>query len=390
MKRYLNYHAGPTGYGWSPQETIHQVVGNYVHDLLSVICKAFWAGEESTGVATKQNLRNYLGVKRDTFFQKYFHPLFYGNMDRAEEQWCLIEGLTWAWFYHALPFLREHWDLVASENELTYLVGDVLQMSRPDLLLRSKSSGKVSNHDFKTSNAKLNPNYINSWASALQMAIGCHGASLALNEPVDTFYIHALQKGGVGEFKSKGGTGVGWEQQYSPLCYANFHDPMPPVSSETTMDFGGYWYKKTPVWKAHIFGKEEGMSNVEYVAKNLPQDVLHDQIFALLGPYPVQKTQLEDYKRAMPVHEGWWVDTLWLLADVENIYGWESQEFQEVLSSLIPRSYDCHSYNAACQFRELCFKEGTWQTPQVKYKVRVPHHEAELLEFQARTQKSKG
>lgn len=374
------FHAGPTGYGWNPHApSISQVQGSLIHGLLYTATQACW----TTKTEQDQWLRDTFTAKREAFVKgallDYKWPALL-----ALEQHTLAEGLAWAWRHHVLPILKQEWELVCAEREFTVKIGAKLQMSRPDMILRNKATGALSNHDFKTTSSKINDYKLKGWFTALQMAIGCDAVAKELGEPVSTYYIHSLSRGGRGVFKQKGNpVGNGWEQQYSHLCYANFADPLPPVTDATTVTFDGYWMNKTPVWDAYIVGKPEGWSNVEWVAKNLPNKILSD-IFALLGPYPHSEAVLNGYLQAMPVHEDWWIKTLWELFETESVLGWEHPEFQELLSRLIPRSYNCNAYNAECPMKAICLHETGWQSPEKLYKIRVPHHAAEYDEYQER------
>lgn len=363
MKRYLEYHAGPEKRGWSRTKkdvSLNLALGIAVHEGLANILSA--KGEVDKDIVARMAAANLREV------------LLAGDVPEPiiQEQTFLARCLILGWATHVLPKFLEQFELVSveKEEELILLctcdkygrpseehdtVGckGILFMSRPDFIARSKITGALSNHDFKTT-SKLGEGWVDSWEDSLQMAIGSLAVEQRMGEEVREFYIHGLVKGGRGDF------GHGLEQQYSIFCYANWTD-------RARDEFSGFWKDKSPVWKKYT---------AQQWIDRLPEEQLTKH-FIMAGPYTRQDLMLQQFVRAMPQHEAWWGKTLGKLRKLEAKHGWSSDEFQKQLDIEIPRSYNCHKqYGSRCPVYEICMRHKGWEDPSTMgiYSVRVPHH----------------
>lgn len=427
FKRYANYHA--FGYGFTKQAQSMPLAGGiYVHECLALIlihCQLTLSLGQVVDSRTEQFKGVVRGIinKQIASYKALVAARGYLDVEGQDEvqflineQSALIEGLVWGWVRSQLDTILRDFEIISVENEEELVVGcscdkagfpadehreecrGIVQMSRPDIILRRKADGKLGNHDFKTA-AYVNDSYINEFRSSVQMAVGSLGAEARLGEPVDHYYIHALHKGiRKSEYDSDVRDYRGPRRQHSVFCYLYVREGNPPLQER---DFQPQWkwtddqgkghtlgraYQKTPIWLVDFrdSGKPEHVSNVEWWVYAMPEGILHEQ-FLLIGPYERQEVQIPEYLQEM-WHEEWrWVERLTILAKVQEEYGWESTIFQGELRAQIARSWQCHKYKTPCPYIPICFKHPGWENPfQLGYVPRRPHHAGEIVEMESR------
>jgi len=423
MKRYLQFHAGPYGYGFQKRCTqIPLATGTYVHGALAEILKAVQASGKAP---TKTALRLILSIQLARYKREIEAAAFSGVPPEGlqavvDEQFSLVKGLVWAWVRVVLPTVIEEFEVIAVEEEYVLVMGctcglgtaesdskrhgefctGVRQMLRPDFVLRSRAEGTLSVHDFKTT-AYLNDQWIEEYRQSVQMAVGTVGVEQRLREPVETYYIHPLIKGQrKNDYDAETKEYSGPKRQNSVLCYLYYRMANPPLYGE---DFQPKWkftgedgkghtlgraYQKVPVWEAVFPGKPTDQDNIEFWVNTLLPEYVLQEMFALIGPYQRNRAMIRQYMDSMPAEEGRWNTLLWELYDEEVKHGWGSDEFQTALNVAIPRSYDCYQYGNRCQFYDICIerKDQTWKDPIAsgRYLPRRPHHQLELEEMLAR------
>jgi len=280
-----------------------------------------------------------------------------------------------------LPILLKEFDIVDVEREELlniehegYLIG---QMGRPDFIARRKSDGVLTLHDFKTTSS-VDEGYVASFRNSVQMAIGTAAVEARRGEPVPQYYVWALVKGGRNKFK-KQGQQDGFKKQFSDFCYVNYSPGNPPIT-EPSVRTTGYWADKTPVWEL------PHPSPSEWLIDTLPESNLWSH-FVQIGPYDRQTHMIRQYLLAMKNHEVGWIKNLWKAYQVEQLQGWDNEVYQDLLTVLFPRSYDCQGYGSPCPFVKICFREDdNWKDPlgSGKYIRREPHHEPEVVQFRER------
>jgi hypothetical protein len=383
MKRYLSFHAGPFGYGYvKKSQAIPLVTGTQVHAALESVLKLVLAGTKPDDPASFRPVINKAIMDYVALVEEHGLDTDQGSVEQAiilQEQITLVEGLIWGWIRVMLPIILEEFEVEAIEQEeLLVATPRIIQMSRPDILLRRKADGKMGVHDYKTT-ANVTDNMIREYQQSVQMMVGTLGAQARLREPVDHYYIHTLQKGGRGEFKK----GSKFHQQYSHLCYAKIFPAQPPLEPNTTWNLRGYWIEKTPIWEVLFAQKPMEMSNSEFWVSQLPKETLYE-MFTLIGPYAVIPHMVEQYMRSMPAEEERWIERLDKL--YQSPHEWESQEFQALLDQTIPRSYNCYAWHSKCQHWDTCFRQPGWEDPvgSGRFAHRRPHHEAELEQMKVR------
>jgi hypothetical protein len=299
-----------------------------------------------------------------------------------QEQCNLIEGLVWGWYLHVLQAITSEFEIVSVEQEELYEILDgpykIIQMSRPDFVLRSRVTKKLVLGDFK-STAQLNDEWVREWASSIQMAVGTLGVEARLKEPVEQFYIHALVKGGrKSDYNTATKAYDGPRRQQSLFCYGYTQEGNMPFleaswrPSFKYVDNAGKNRTLGPGWNkvpTHLYP-----GGVEAWVKSLPKDLLMKQ-FAIIGPYQRQDHQIKQYLRSMVAEE---VRNQSKLDCLPEGLPWTSEEFQGQLDKAFPRSYNCFEYGSRCQFYELCFRHPGWDKPlENGYIQREANHQLE-------------
>lgn len=419
MKRYLQFHAGPYGYGYQRKTThIPLATGTYVHGALAAILNEV---KDSGKVPSLTAIRLILSIQLAQYKREIDTATFAGvsaqDLDGViQEQFTLVKGLVWAWVRVVLPTLVKEYEVVSVETEEVIDLGcdcgkgapedpheelclGVTQMSKPDFVLRHRVDKTLSNHDFKTTSL-LTDQWIQEFKDSVQMAVGTLGVEARLKEPVETYFIHPLIKGQrKNDYDPDTKEYSGPKRQNSFLCYLYYRPGNPPLYGDDYQpkwkftDEGGKGhtlgrnYQKTPVWEARFADKPKEQDNAEFWVSILPEYVLQEA-FALIGPYQRNVNLIEQYQDAMPAEEQRWVNVLWDLYGMEDMFGWTSPLFQRKLNKLVPRSYNCFSYGSRCSFYDICIerKDTTWKDPLAsgKYLPRRPHHQLELDQMIAR------
>lgn len=288
-----------------------------------------------------------------------------------KEQLWLAESLYWGFVRTQLPYLLEHYEVVAVEQEIELeLEPDMLLMTRPDLVVRRRSDGRLVLVDFKTTKSVTDA-FIKEFSTSPQMAGYTLAAEKFFGEPIEEYMIWALIKGGRDKFSKKGGLETAESRQYSPLCYAKFQEPNPPLSPETAWDLRGYWYDKSPAWEVVFSQQEPSESPSECWIRLLDKSLVLEQ-FAIIGPYPRQEYTGQSFLENLKGEEHRWKNKLGMITSLDP-----AEHMQQVVQH-IGQSYQCWTYGSRCTYYELCF--GPLQNPMDtgRFKRRIPHHEREL------------
>lgn len=383
-KRFLMYHAFGTGI-IKAARSVPLESGIATHAILATVLEKAKVDPHGAQERTFLNeaIREGLGA-----FKTLVEKAGWLDIEDSEEgkwvlqeQLTLVEGLVRGWVKVHLPILLQEFSIVDVEREELLPVDfggyEIGQMGRPDFIARRKADGVLTLHDFKTTSS-VDDNYIGSFRNSVQMAIGTAAVEARRGEPVPQYYVWALVKGGRNRFK-KNGQEDGFKKQFSDFCYVK-HVPGNPPISEPKVITTGYWADKTPVWTLPF------PSPSEWLIDNLPQSNLWSH-FVQIGPYDRQTHMIKQYLLAMKHHEVGWIKNLWKAYQLEEQMGWDNEVYQDLLTTLFPRSYDCSSYGSPCPFFNMCFRQDdNWRDPlgSGKYVRREPHHEPEMVQFKER------
>jgi len=387
--RYLRYHSGQYGYGVTKKVTsVPLATGTHVHAAIADLLTR----TRDDGHVTRGDAREIITRQVDLYHKQIeTYPIENGNSKEeiewiGNEQTCLIEGLSWAWYRIMLPIIEREFTILDVEREEYLDVSENIRfMLRPDCVLADKTTGAVANHDFKTA-ASINDALIEEWRRSIQMNIGCEAIERRIGQPVDTFYMHGLIKGTRGFFNKNKQPIHPWKQTYSSLCYAKIIPPAPPASRTTRWSTSGFWADKLPLWRADFAQRPKEASVSEFWVMDCLPEAQCNEFFNLIGPYHRNRALVAHFAIEARHEEGRWVDRLWELYEIEKEHGWESAEFQEALSLRIPRSYNCVHYGHRCEFEPVCFFQGIWKTPVESgvFEYRRSHHEPENAQMAVR------
>ena len=417
MARYYEYHSGPYGYGIRKKEiSLPLGTGTYTDQALSgVLLNAQLAQQAGTELGDLHNdlfrkvieravIDYQAEVERKGFLQQQ-------NITNVQhtmlEQSALIEGLAWSWILGQLPGLLKDYEILDVQREETFVIPGtctcitiqnstsnwtfpqhhriethqpacqgIVIMSKPDFVCRHKATGAISQHDFKTHGYVVDDRFVESHRDSVQMAVQSMGIEARLGTPVNTYWIHALVKGGRGVFSKKGEDVTGKpKSQYSDLCYAKIMPPNPPINDKTIVDYKGFWYSKQPVWELMLDDKPVGYTHMEYWVSLMPKETLYAQT-VMCGPYERPAYMIQDALDHIKGEEKRWINTLWDIHNGGNV------------NELVSRSYDCKKYGEEyrCDYYDICFKGTGWQDPlgSGKYVHRLSHHVPEIDQMKAR------
>lgn len=391
MARYLEYHAGPHGYGFRKKGTPFFIgTGSLAHSALEAILKrAKETGEAPPAEFVERLLEGLVSSYKATVAKEGYLGLPDSDVQRAiQEQVHLFQALIWGWWKVVLPGLLRDFELVAIEQEFELEHKGVVIMTRPDLVLRSRETGKLRIRDFKTAGS-ISDQYIKEYQESVQMAVSCLAAESVLGEPVSLYELDVLLKGDRRrDYNPEEGDYTGPRRQNSPLCYAYRRPGSPPLQEE---DWQPKWRYKGVDGKNHVLGRAyrkepiwETFSAKAWVEKLGPAVA---ESYLLIGPYHRQDVLLRHFMEEISASELAVVDKLWSLYDLEEQHGWASEEFQVALSRAFPRSYNCHDdFGHTCQFYDICFRRDGWQDPLGTglFVPRRPHHEPERQQMEER------
>lgn len=341
FSRLLQYHAGGTG--WTPRvEATELAVGSAIHSLLETILKE----AKSTNQVPS---RNWFSLMART-----------GIMSLAALQSVEIVGIAVGWARANLGWLLDNYEILEVEGELSIDIGDdITWMARPDAVLRSKATGLPCVLEFKTTRANVE-RMAQLYSNSLQSIMNAYAVSSKYGQPCGEVQIHMLQ--------------LGNEQWPTPITHAYYRPGQPPFVTED-------WQPKSRRPDGTYVGKL-----YRKVAVHEHRPIL-DWIFsmpaaALTALVPLTKLELDPKTQGLKTlqaissiraNESWWRDTL---AKVD----WQSSTFAD-LAKLVPRSFNCHSYNRLCEYTPTCFDPDnhtlTFETPTTGLVIRTPHHTQE-------------
>lgn len=338
------------------------------------------------------------------------------------EQSALIEGLAWVFVLYVLPQIVEEYEIVSVEQEEGFVLPEtcscgltdaivsweahqardchgVYVMTRPDLLLRRRSTGQLEYHEFKTA-AQVTKDSKEQWEHRPQFLLGCRAIEKRLGEPVVGAAVHHFIKGSrKADYSQESGGYTGPKRQQSFLCYLYHREGVPPFVHE---DWAPRWtwidedgksrrlgkgWQKEPVWTQTFPQLPAGMSPVEYWVRFLsPNDLA--SCYELTGPIGRQAFMETDVLQAM----GSWAGRI--RNDVDYLHNPPAAvtpaDYRQDLNGCFPQSWDCHPYGSGvCEFLPICtganpVTPGGDPVEQIpdRYVYRAPHHQQELLSAQ--------
>jgi hypothetical protein len=436
--RFLEYHSGPYHLGIVRRAVaLPLATGTYTHLGCTAIAEWLMEYRQRTGIqpdrAPDDLIRWAASMATDRYREVidkggFLHladedPNAAAEMRRTiEEQSALVEGLVWVWASYRLPQILAEYLVVAVEEEQEYVVGctcglgdsiggfrehadrtcsGVGLQSRPDLLLERRIDHAWAYMELKTAGTAWR-NWSNQFETSIQLLIGILGAEKRHGVEITHCRIDGLVKG-------RRSRDYPYEDsqpktQQSPLCYAYWEAPNPPLTIGDWLPASSYIdregirhsvprgrdsrYKRIGLWEApeEAFpNKPPEMSRSEYIVKYWAENYPHhiERCIAAIGPIPKKRDQLDKGLRALVANEQLWMERLWRLHEwrlANGNKGWGDPDYHRFLETVVPRSWHCWPYDGQpCPYLPLCFEEGEgWRDPTAgAFIERTPHHTAE-------------
>lgn len=443
FKRWLEYHAGPYGYGFQRRAlSLPLVTGTYVDKPISAICQWLIDYTDAHGTQPTAAPDEVIRWAAALAIQKYRATVEKRGLlalaaDDAQglanlhhiinEQCTLIEGLVWTFSLVRLPQILATYRLRAVQPECVFVegctcgLGDLIgtptvhegrgcqgiaMQSRPDLLGSRWSDDAWGYLELKTaSTAKRAWN--ESWERKQQFLLGILGAELRYGVEITHALVEGLVKG-----QRKRDYGVtdptAVKKQQNALCYGYLRPANPGLTLADWLPSYQYYdneglqhraprdYKKTALWEAGADAfpsKPVDMTRSEWWTKylfvNYPATLAKS--LNTIGPIPKQVAMLDKALRSSVTEEHLWQERTWKIYDwtVANPgKGWGSPEYHAFVESVVPRSWNCDPFGPdhPCAMQPLCFEHEGWAAPIESrlYVYRNPHHALEAAQMAAR------
>jgi hypothetical protein len=412
-QRYLSYHAGPTGYGFTAKrESLPLATGISVHHGLEAFAKIL---QQHDRLPDLDETRGSILAVVVEYLARVDARGFRGILDNeatretVKEQATLIEGLLWTLRLKFLPWLHAQYRVVRVEEERLHQLGDEQAlMLRTDLLAeRRGGGGSLAYFECKTTGWESDA-WAEQWETDAQLALGTVDAYELWGAEVTEIYIVGLNKGRRQRDRYASDSGDERKKQLSPLCYGYCRPANPPLQNEDWLPSyewvtndgetkrasrahkrTGVWQLETsdwPTWRAYQT-QDPQLTAPEFWTRMLPES-LRDKICFILGPMNRQDQQLRSLLRSMAGEELRWQRHLWDLYELQQAgHGWASETFQALLDTLIPCSWACRPFGREhqCEFVAICHRHVGWDDPLANgYQPRLPHHTPELQQAIAR------
>jgi hypothetical protein len=426
-QRMLGYHWGPTGYGITTrQDALPLATGIHVHLGIAAFCEIL---QRTDQLPSLEETRAIVADVRAQYLLRVEGRGFRGILGSQQteetitEQSILISGLLWALRLKFLPWLHSQYRILSSELErghfLTCHCGagplDLAQhiargcqgkllMLRNDIIAQRRGAQTLAYFEAKTTGWESDA-WIEQWESDPQLGMGTLDAEKVYGAEVTELYIIGLQKGPRRRSKDEPD---GRRKQLSSLCYGYLRPGNPPLvgddwlpSYEWVDEAGDLKrasraHKRTGIWQLEnsdwstwtaYHQQDPALTPEEFWVRMLPGSIM-DKVCFLIGPMNRQDHQIQSVRHAMIGEEERWQAMLWTLYEAQQQHPWASDEYQRILDSVNPQSWNCRPFGkeAQCEFYGICHKEEGWQDPigSGKYVPRRPHHEAELQQAIAR------
>lgn len=429
--RFLSYHSF-NSYGITlRKDALPLVTGIYVHRILEAYAQILLAHDRLPALDEVRAIIAELTAQYVAQVEARGYRGILGGPDTETtitEQAALISGLGWVLRLKFLPWLHQHYRVVAVEQERLHFLDcscgapplDAAEhvrrgctgkaiMLRTDLLAQRRGGSSLAYFECKTTGWESDA-WAEQWETDAQLALGTVDAEQLWGAEVSELYIVGLNKGRRAKTRYKADDdGDDRKKQQSPLCYGYRREGNPPLAADDWLpshewvDAQGEVKRASrahrralittladsdwPVWRAYQTSNP-GLTAEEFWVRFLPESVL-DKICFILGPLNRQDQQLQVLLRGFLGTETHWQVILWTLYELQvQGYGWASDEYQAALDKLVPCSWACRPFGKEhqCEFVRICHRHEGWQDPlgSGAYQPRLPHHEPELQQAIAR------
>jgi len=428
-QRYLGYHAGPTGYGFTARrESLPLITGIAAHEGAEGFTQIL---RQHDRLPTQDETRAIVAAVTATYVARTEARGYRGILGGAHteetitEQCTLIAGLLWALRLKILPFIHQSYRVIAVEQERLHILscacgaprfdlaeharrgctGMALQL-RTDLIAQRRGGQSLAYFEMKTTGWD-SAAWAEQWETDAQLGLGTLDALELYGAEVTELFIIGLNKGARRKDQNDP---EGRKRQYSALCYGYCREGNPPLAREDWLpayewvnDEGetkrasrahrrkGIWHlaeSDWPTWQAYR-AQDPDLTPVEFWVRGYLPPAILDKVCFLLGPMNRQDAQLASLRRSMAGEEARWQETLWALYELQQQgVGWASARFQEALDHYVPCSWQCRPFGTEhqCEFVPICHRHQGWEDPlgSGSYQPRLPHHDPELHQAIAR------
>lgn len=373
--RYLNYHAGPNGYGIARKATkLPLMTGIGGHEGLAPVLE--WCRDHDDVIQQQLEMcrtnpggpipftlppalfpfiRAGIGQALETYQALVAKRGFAYLSDTEETQYVireqrfLIEGLIWSWCLDVLPEILERGRVIEVEMDDTYVIGctcglgdGILSkadheardcqglglMCKPDFLLETRTTQELEYHEFKTTSMD-SITFRDKWEVMVQLFASTLDAERRHGRHVQSIYIHGLVKGRrTGDYnpETKKYDG-GMIKQQSVFSYGYRKPGNPPMERE---EWAAQWeyvdemganrrlgkgFKKAGVWELPDAIVPEGMSKGEFWAQWIGPEVRRKNL-VLIGPLSRQSQMIEHFIEETLGEEHRWQQGLWELYEL--------------------------------------------------------------------------
>lgn len=361
--RLLRYHAGGTG--WQPPGTPEQDVGTELHTILERILNLAKAAGSPLSRTDVEKLLDNLNI-----MQPSLSATFPGDRALIRSE---MTGLAHAWTRAVLPWLMDNFTIASAEQEFDIPIGDdIVWMARPDAVVIHKATGLPCVVEFKSTRAKAE-RMIPLYLSSLQSTMNAFAVSSHYGQPCGQVQIHMLQ--------------LGTKEWPTPITHAYLRVSNPPYVTEDWQPKGrgpnGQWlgklYRRVPVHEhrttaSWIWSMPES-ALVETVPLGTENLVSEDSDLVPASVEKIHGLKVIQALSAIRKNENDWRR---LLASID----WSTTTFGAI-ADLVPRSFQCHTYNRFCSFTNVCFNPHNHTRaitePPDGFERRTPHHPQEKL-----------
>lgn len=352
--RWNRYHAEGGGLS-TPGTKLPLAEGIWIHECLEGLLKG--RSLEAVIADGREELQRALLAHPDAAALPHFLP----------EQTWMLEVLLRAWAQERLGVLLEEFELVASEQELLWPMGEtpeglpVIDMVRVDALMRKRSTGGLYYLEFK-STARGGDEWAKSWQRNSQLLANVLAIEEAWGERCEGVLIEGLVKGRRAVETTRSSRLCGQVVQQGPLAY-------------------GWKDKSGIIWPAYASGRtkvplwEEDLLPHAWV-EVLTREGVVSELFAPLPPIRPLHEHLSRWRETAVVQE----------SRVARLV-------EAVTTGALPvhLAFPCHEnhcfryWGHPCEFEPLCFNAQVARDPLGSglYQRRLPHHAAEAQEGSA-------
>lgn len=384
-KRYLEYDY--LGTGLRPKgESVPLITGTTVHKAIAGILLNHNDPSSFDKIIAEASEEYRKSIEESGFLELEADATEQIEHLVTEQMW-LSECLSWGFVRQVLPWLLSEFDIVRVEQEETLVLGcscgvpqepepklheargcnGVVLMSKPDLILKRKSTGEILSWDAKTTS---DPGYAwrQSFEDNLQLALQLIASENSLDCKIVGSYILGIVKGRRDKNRDEPEEPP---YQQSPFCYIYFKDD--PFEGEIRYTYNyvdeaganrkatkGKGFNRKAVWQ--LEGKWS--QTPKLWVDSMPEEILK-QSFVELGPFPRPKQAVID-------------------GMIAGLYGnemrWNQRKAElakagaEFAEYFFPKSWECRRYNNTCPYLAICNNDQLEPIESGRFVRRVPHH----------------